>query len=134
MQRTSVTGHLSVELLRANPARVYVFGDNLLKRGTAGQAIIRAEPNAFGIPTKRLPSMSERAFFSDRDDEREALLSALRELFVLAKTREIVFPEAGLGTGLAQMARRSPMIYRQMCEILQEHFGFDQPQEPDVRG
>ncbi|ELQ8317897.1 hypothetical protein R2571_006804 [Pseudomonas aeruginosa] len=127
MQRISVTGHLSAELLRANPGRVFVFGDNLIKRGTAGQAIIRAEPNAFGIPTKRLPSMSEMAFFSDREDEREALLSALRELFVLASTREIVFPESGLGTGLAQMAARSPMLYQLMCDILREHFGYEQP-------
>lgn len=129
-QKTSVARKLSVQLLREHPDRIYVFGDNLLRRGRAGQAVIRDEPNAFGVPTKRLPTMATEAFFSDQDDEREAVVQALRELFVLAKTREVVFPKAGLGTGLAQMARHSPVIYRQMCEILQEHFGFEQPQEP----
>lgn len=74
-----------------------------------------------------LTSMAPRAFFQDREDEREALLQALRELYGLARTREIVFPSAGLGTGLAQMGERSPQLYRLMTSILREHVGFEQP-------
>jgi len=43
------------EILKANPDKVYLFGDNLEKVGRgpgAGQAIIRDEPNAYGIPKK----------------------------------------------------------------------------------
>lgn len=121
-----VEAHLTVELLRSNPDRIYVFGDNLLRRGTAGQAAVRGEPNAFGIPTKRAPSMAPTAFFSDRPDEVLAVLQALRELYVLARTRTVVFPAAGLGTGLARMASSSPEAYQQMRSILSLHFGFDQ--------
>lgn len=121
-----VEAHLSVELLRSNPDKIYVFGDNLLRRGTAGQAAVRGEPNAFGIPTKRAPSMVASAFFSDRPDEVQAVLQALRELYVLARTRTVVFPAAGLGTGLARMASSSPKAYQQMRSILSAHFGFDQ--------
>ncbi|UST77239.1 hypothetical protein [Pseudomonas siliginis] len=124
--KAMVEAHLSVELLRSNPDRIYVFGDNLLRRGTAGQAAVRGEPNAFGIPTKRAPSMLPSAFFSDRPDEVVAVLQALRELYVLARTRMIVFPAAGLGTGLARMATSSPEAYQQMRIILSAHFGFDQ--------
>ena len=44
-------------LLRSMPEKIFVFGDNLLQRGTKGQAAIRGEPNAVGVPTKRAPSM-----------------------------------------------------------------------------
>lgn len=122
-----VVGSSSVELLRANPDKIFVFGDNLLRRGTAGQAIVRHEPNTFGVPTKRAPSMRASSFFSDQPDERQAVLVALRNLFVLARSKTVVFPSAGLGTGLAQMAIKSPNVYREMCEVLSEYFGFDQP-------
>jgi hypothetical protein len=70
--------------------------------------------------------MLPSAFFSDRPDEVQAVLQALRELYVLARTRTIVFPAAGLGTGLARMAISSPKAYQQMRSILSAHFGFDQ--------
>lgn len=124
--KAMVEANLSIELLRSNPDKIYVFGDNLLRRGTAGQAIVRGEPNAFGIPTKRAPSMSPSAFFSDRPDEVQAVLHALRELYVLSRTKTLVFPAAGLGTGLARMATKSPKAYEQMCRVLSAHFGFDQ--------
>ncbi|HGM8086473.1 TPA: hypothetical protein ACKP9S_002830 [Pseudomonas aeruginosa] len=114
------------ELLRSMPEKIFVFGDNLLQRGTKGQAAIRNEPNAFGVPTKRAPSMAEHAFFADREDENSALREALRKLYALGQVRPIVFPAAGIGTGLAQMASRSPELYRWMCGVLRDHFSFDQ--------
>lgn len=118
--------NISVLMLRANPENIYVFGDNLLRRGTAGQAVIRGEPNAFGIPVKRGPAILPSAFFSDQPDELQALLKALRELYSLSRTKTIVFPVAGIGTGLAGMAAYSPEAYRQMTSILSTHFGIDQ--------
>ncbi len=118
--------HLSVELVRSNSDKIYVFGDNLLRRGKAGQAIIRGEPNAFGVPTKRWPSMLASSFFSDQPEEIDAVLTALRELYALSTKNQIVFPSLGLGTGLAQMPTVSPAAYRRMCDILTRHFGFNQ--------
>jgi hypothetical protein len=48
---------------------IVVFGDNDVQRGKKGQAIIRGMPNAFGIPTKKFPSYSERAFYTDEEYE-----------------------------------------------------------------
>lgn len=43
--------------LAMNPKVLYVFGDNLERKGFGGQAYeMRGEPNAFGIATKRLAS------------------------------------------------------------------------------
>lgn len=118
-----VTDEFTIQKCRANPSLVYVFGDNLIKAGTAGQACIRQEPNSFGVPTKRYPALQEHSFFHDTACEREHILRALRELYILGKTRTIVFPSKGLGTGLAKMPEKSPLIYAEMNAIIKQHFG-----------
>lgn len=110
------------ELLRASPEKIFVFGDNMRRYGKRGQAMIRDEPNAYGIATKRYPSMDGWAFFSDKEDELDCVLNDLRGLYKLSQTRTIVFPIAGIGTGLAQMEKRSPFIWLKMHSILKEHF------------
>lgn len=117
------TDNLTVELCRANPAKVFVFGDNLAGYGTAGQACIRKEPNAFGIPTKRYPSMAIGSFFSDSPCELEHVKNSLRHLYSLSKRYTIVFPLNGVGTGLSKMPTESPNIYKEMCHILLTHLG-----------
>ena len=114
---------LSPARCMVNPNKIYVFGDNLLRRGYAGQAAIRGESNAFGIPTKRYPSTQRSAYFSDQPDEMEAVRASLRDLYVLGKKHTIVFPTKGVGTGMARMKDNSPKIYAEMCSILEKHFG-----------
>lgn len=114
---------LSPPMCRRYPEKIFVFGCNLKAFGKGGQAIIRDEPNAFGIPTKRYPSWDEWAFFSDKPDEIEAVKKSLRELYKLGQNRVIVFPEDGIGTGRAKMEEKSPVAYEMLCGILWEHFG-----------
>lgn len=116
------TNDLTVRKCRDQPGYVYVFGDNLAGYGTAGQACIRKEPNAFGIPTKRYPSMEDGAFFTDQQCEREHVLKALRELYTLARHTTIVFPSKGIGTGMAKMKQSSPKLFAEMNNILLKHF------------
>ena len=115
--------NLTSKLCQDNPNKIYVCGDNLAGYGTAGQACIRKEPNSFGIPTKRYPSMSAGSFFTDQKCEEEHVLNSLRDLYVLSKRHTIVFPTKGIGTGLAKMKETSPAVYTKMCEILLKHFG-----------
>lgn len=113
---------LSPPVCRRYPNKIFVFGDNLKVFGKGGQAIIRGEPNAFGIPTKRYPSWDDWAFFSDQPEEIEAVKESLRKLYKIAQGKIIVFPEDGIGTGRAKMKEKSPVAYYVMCDILQEHF------------
>lgn len=123
--KINYTNNLSVELCRANPGAIFVFGDNLIRAGNAGQAIIRKEPNAFGIPTKRYPSTSEHSYFHDAKCEREHVLRSLRTLYQRIRDGgfDLFYPVQGIGTGLAKMPEKSPFIYKEMCEILLKHFG-----------
>src|ERR1700761_2826764 len=87
--------------LRANPAALYVFGDNEQRWGLGGQAKeCRGEPNAVGVATLKAPGV----FWTDRDaDHQIAVLDHdMEPLFeALIQGRTVIFPLDGIGTGLA---------------------------------
>lgn len=112
------------ELCMKHQDSIFVFGDNLIGKGQAGQACIRYCPNAFGIPTKRLPSMAFYAFFSDQQEEMGAVREAIERLKYLAWSKNVVFPAAGIGTGLARMQEHSPKTWEWLCRALWEEFGY----------
>jgi hypothetical protein len=95
---------------------IFVFGDNMQRRGLGGQAKeMRGEPNAIGVPTKWRPDMRPEAFFSDADfdDVRPSIDEAFNDISAyLDLGFDIVIPADSLGTGLADLPRRAPRIYR----------------------
>lgn len=116
----------SRNMCKSNPDTLYVFGDNTAKEGCGGQAQIRHEPNSIGIPTKRRPTMEDDAFFSDMPVQFLKVEQAISEVLcvVLAgKYTKIVFPSDGLGTGLAMLEAKSPVIFGYVHDRLYECFG-----------
>lgn len=111
------------EMLRANPAASHIFGDNLQRKGFGGQAAaMRGEPNALGLPTKRLPDMSPRAFLTDADLGMIVMLTEhdIDALFrKLESGGDVIWPEAGIGMGLAQLPIRAPKIMAYYDAVLQ---------------
>lgn len=103
------------QMLRDEPKALFVFGDNIEERGLGGQAReMRGEPNAIGIPTKWKPDMSEQSFF--RDEHFDAVVDIISARFGLLEYHllngaKVVFPEAGIGTGLADLSSKSPKIW-----------------------
>ena len=110
--------YLSSSLCRSNPDKLFVFGDNLIQKGKKGQAQIRDESNSFGVPTKRLPCLREDCFFADRKDEFNAVEDSIFNLISLGHEYEIILPEDGIGTGLAEMDVRSPKLFNYMNKML----------------
>lgn len=53
--------------LRAHPNYVFVFGDNLVRRGTGGAAALRDEPNTHGFITKKTPAHDDAAYFTPEE-------------------------------------------------------------------
>lgn len=108
--------YISRTMVRAMADCLFVFGDNMERRGHAGQAAaMRGEPNTVGVPTKWRPERTTGAFFSDADWDNDAVRRAVMEAFgrveaALADGRTVVIPEAGLGSGLADLPRRAPRI------------------------
>ena len=111
----------SMEQCENNKLSLYIFGDNMISIGTGGQAQIRYCNNSFGIPTKRLPSMTDESFFNDRDDEKECIdinISQLKSIIDSNIYENIILPYDGLGTGLAEMDKRSPYLFKYLNDSL----------------
>lgn len=119
MVKISYVKRWTRESVAADSERIYLFGDNLKRRGFAGQACIRGLPNAIGIPTKVAPAMYEAAFFSDDYYARNAL-AILQAVAKIPKDAHVVLPEDGLGTGLAQLPTRAPRTCAFLCEQIEK--------------
>jgi hypothetical protein len=115
---------ISREDLQANPDTLYAFGDNERRRGYGGQAkAMRGEPNAVGVRTKRKPARnSPDDFWSDDTYEQNCRMIAedlVRVHAHLSAGGDVVLPEDGLGTGLAELATRAPRTFAYLQEQLQ---------------
>jgi len=92
---------------------LFIFGDNDLKKGKKGQAVIRDENNAIGIPTKKKPFLSSDSFYSDLEFEenKTKINSAISKIKNKVKNyKGIIFPE-NIGTGLAKLNIKAPLTY-----------------------
>lgn len=104
--------YITRKMLRAEPETLFIFGDNLQRRGYGGQAReMRGEPNAVGIPTKAFPTMSANSFFCDGDFALWMRESDPYRSRLLEHKGKIVWPADGIGTGLAQLQKRAPSIW-----------------------
>ena len=118
----------NIEQCKANPRSIYVFGDNLLRVGEAGQASIRSCNNAIGIATKKKPSMLKSSFFSDKEyDKLEPFLKKeidkIVSIMFSVNLDTLVFPIDGLGTGLSKLPQMAPKVFLALSALLYKTFG-----------
>lgn len=105
--------NFTVELVQNNPHLLFIYGDNLERRGKRGQAVIRDLPNTIGIATKHSPSMRAEAFFKGENKEYLIIdreMRRLEEALDSGVYTGAVLPTNGLGTGLAELQRRAPKV------------------------
>ena len=112
------------------PDAVFVFGDNDIRKGCKGQAVIRYCSNAIGIPTKKFPSFANTAYYTDNEYEqnKEKIIDSIEDLIIKFEGGEydtIYFPEDGLGTGLSKLDQKAPETLKFLNKILAEVFGIN---------
>ena len=89
----------------------------MARTGYGGQAAeARGEPNTIGIPTKWAPTRNEADYFSDLHPENHKVYEAINEAIdqiqaILKQRATVVLPADGIGTGLAELPTRAPLIY-----------------------
>lgn len=113
--------HYTREFIRANPEKLYVFGDNAERVGLGGQAgAARGEPNSIGIATKWKPSMTPDSFFRDGDLRAMDVVHAdlMKVKAALHEGRTVVVPSAGVGTGLSCMPEYAPKLLEYIDRVL----------------
>lgn len=92
---------ITTQYLRQNPKHVFVFGDNLIRKGKKGAAMLRDEPNAYGFITKKEPSYRENAYYT-----KEEYATVLREeigklISLIERYPQKTYLISALGSGLA---------------------------------
>lgn len=108
--------------------KVFVYGDNNLRYGEGGQAIIRSLPNTIGLRTKKEPNNNPSSFYSD-DDYSDNILRIKEDIKKIKKIEDsgkiIVFSQGGYGTGLARLKTLAPKTFEYLNNILFEYFEFN---------
>jgi hypothetical protein len=129
--RITYKKHISRSDVRTMPEAVFIFGDNDQRSGFGGQAKeMRGEPNAIGIRVKKTPSRDTNAYYSDREYDENVRkinedIDTIQAHIVPGSC--IVFPEDGIGTGLARLNQTAPKTFEYLTRSLNEKFGIDNP-------
>lgn len=110
------------DLVKSRPKVLFLFGDNLTRKGLGGQAKeMRGEPNTIGIVTKKYPSMDELAFMTDKEFDENAAqitrdINKAIEKWKTGQYDKVVAPP--MGVGLAKLQERAPLTWNHLQEEL----------------
>lgn len=107
-------GYWTIDDVNKRQHCLFIFGDNDAQFGKGGQAIIRDLQNAVGIPTKKYPTNHPTSFYSDMDleENKKKISRAINHIIKISDQYEyIIFPEDGLGTGLADLPNKAPKTF-----------------------
>jgi hypothetical protein len=121
-------GNWTLSDIKSNPKKIFVFGDNNLRYGKGGQAIIRDLPNTIGLRTKKAPNNQLSSFYSDSDLE-ENKKNIIEDILTIKdlqlKGNVIVFSNGGYGTGLSKLKEHAPKTFEYLCDCLKSFFNYD---------
>jgi len=120
-------GSWTVDYVRNNPDKIFVYSDNTFKQGKVGQSIIRDLPNTVGLRIKKGPNTKSAAFYTDTEfiQNRKYIFEdilKIKNYLMLGKT--IVLSEQGYGK-LDGLETKCPITYKYICRCLKDHFQYD---------
>jgi hypothetical protein len=113
---------------KESPDSLFIYGDNDIKRGSGGQAVIRNCINSIGIPTKKYPSYKNEAYYTDTEytENRRKILHAIERIIIASvRYKELIFPMNGFGTGLSRLQEKAPKTLQFLNEVIKEIFGIE---------
>ena len=90
-----------------------MFGDNDQRTGKGGQAVIRDEPNAIGVRTKKAPKTSAAAYYTDNEYKKN-IAKIKADFAAIKKARkdyDTVYFIPGIGEGRAKLEEKAPKTY-----------------------
>ncbi len=92
---------ITKHFLDSNPDSYFVFGDNLIRQGYGGAAILRDHPQAIGFVTKKFPDNRDTSFY-DVEEYKSLFFDELKNLKQRIETnKNKTFYISQLGGGLA---------------------------------
>ena len=121
-------GNWNYNIVKNNKDKIFVFGDNDLRIGKGGQAIIRDLKNTIGIRTKKEPNNYTNSFYSDNEynDNIRKINEDIQKINEeIINGSIIIFSNGGYGTGLAKLNVKAPKTFKYLCDVLKNNFNYD---------
>lgn len=120
-------GNWTLSDIKSHPKKIFVFGDNNLRYGKGGQAIIRDLPNTIGLRTKKAPNNQLSSFYSDSDleENKKNIIEDILTIRDLQLKGNVIVFSNGYGTGLSKLKEHAPKTFEYLCDCLKSFFNYD---------
>lgn len=107
--------------LRLHKKHIFVFGDNIIRKGTAGQASCRNEDNTYGFITKKYPNLDAASYYKP-EPYKLVFKYELEKLtrFIIEKP-QYTFLIPTLGSGLANRFNIYEQVIRDGIQVLRQY-------------
>jgi len=96
---------ISQHYLRENPNHIFVFGDNTVRKGKGGAAILRDEPNTYGFITKKIPTHGKDAYYKPNEYKHVYKKEISKLIQEIENNPDKLYLISRLGAGLANKHR-----------------------------
>ena len=107
--------------LREHPNDIFVFGDNKIRRGKKGAAILRDEPNTYGFITQKYPSSRDTAHYRVAEYEQIFINEMEKLKRLIVRNPDKMFLISKLGSGLANRFGIWEKVIREELEELKQY-------------
>jgi len=87
--------------LRNNPNHIFVFGDNLKRKGYGGAAKLRDESNTYGFITKKAPNNNDESFYKPEEYKEKFEVELKRLIKDIENNPDKIYLISQFGSGLA---------------------------------
>lgn len=109
--------HVTYQFLEENPQAIFVFGDNLLRKGTGGAAALRHHVQSLGFVTKKSPTHADYAYYRP-EEYKEVYAKEIENLkHMISNNPGKTFYISMLGAGLANKFGIFEMVIRPNLKI-----------------
>lgn len=93
--------HITEQYLDDNPNIIFVFGDNLERRGSGGAARLRNHRNIYGFITKKAPTWNLNDYYTPEDYKERFFLECDKLKKEAKKNKDKTYLVSKVGAGLA---------------------------------
>lgn len=119
--KTSIPNVISKKWLRDHPNYIFVFGDNIVRRGLGGAAKLREEPNTYGFITKKYPNNHITSFYKPEEYKEVFKTELIKLKKEIESNPDKIFLISQLGAGLANKYNIFGLVIRQGLKELEKY-------------
>lgn len=120
-------GLFTIEDVKNNPDKLYIFEENIAKVGTSLQTSCRNLPNTHGLRVRKGPGTKTAAFFTDLEfinNKKSIIEDVVNIKYKSLCYKSIVFSSFGYGTGIV-LENRCSNTWNFLQNVLRFNFDFD---------